>query len=113
MTTYGEKFSAEEVKEMISSAVDVDGKVRSEEEMRGQASARRAQFEMMMLVMMTPSYPKFIRISSIPRHLLTGPHKSITRSTLMCRCTMKTSLSCLPPIDDDKSSFFGVVVDGD
>ncbi len=27
MTTYGEKFSAEEVKEMMSSAMDVDGKV--------------------------------------------------------------------------------------
>jgi hypothetical protein len=27
MTTYGEKFSAEEVKEMMSSAMDADGKV--------------------------------------------------------------------------------------
>jgi len=27
MTNYGEKFSAEEVKEMMTSAVDVDGKV--------------------------------------------------------------------------------------
>ena len=27
MTTYGEKFSAEEVKEMMSSDMDVDGKV--------------------------------------------------------------------------------------
>jgi len=28
MTTYGEKFSAEEVKDMMAAAVDVDGKVR-------------------------------------------------------------------------------------
>jgi len=27
MANYGEKFSAEEVKEMMTSAVDVDGKV--------------------------------------------------------------------------------------
>lgn len=31
VTTYGEKFSAEEVKEMMTSAVDVDGKVYYED----------------------------------------------------------------------------------
>jgi hypothetical protein len=70
MTTYGEKFSAEEVKEMMTSAVDVDGKVCT------YASTPFA----------------FCNLSDGRRSLFQAT--DFTHHECLCRCTMKTSRSC-------------------